>query len=307
LRQELQQKAWAFAQQQATVENLAQNHRSQIQKLEAQISEYQHSRGQNHAELEKANAQVAAMRRRIEELQGALQHAELTGLSRVEQIRQEYTARLDTLSAELAEKNLELQQHASSHPGPEQAGRDEIDRLIAEAEERNQILQNRNDELVRVKAQLDELLERHAQLESTAAQAESAAMAEAERMRTEFHAQLALLQAELSQKEWALEERQAVASGREMDYRQQLNTLRQQLAEKENETPTVPEKNDQESATSHDVFVMGDPKLTEAQRARLKKLEEMVEAIQHGEDISYPAAPGRRWRTSFGWKRRWKS
>jgi hypothetical protein len=52
---------------------------------------------------------------------------------------------------------------------------------------------------------------------------------------------------------------------------------------------------------------MGDPKLTDGQRERLKKLEEMVDAIQRGEDISYPASSGRRWRTGFGWKRRWKS
>ena len=123
------------------------------------------SAGQHHAELEKANTQTGEMRRRIDELQSALQHAELTGLRRVEQIRQEYATRLESLSAELAEKNLELQQLASIQPGLEQTNRDEIDRLISEAEERNRLLQNRNDELVRVKAQMDVIQERYAQLE----------------------------------------------------------------------------------------------------------------------------------------------
>ena len=41
LRGELQQKAWSLAQQQASVENLAQVHREQIRKLEARLAEQQ--------------------------------------------------------------------------------------------------------------------------------------------------------------------------------------------------------------------------------------------------------------------------
>ncbi len=115
-------------------------------------------------------------------------------------------------------------------------------------------------------------------------------------MRTEFQAQLALLQAELSQKEWALEERQAIVAGLEQEHRQQLEALRQQLAEKE-----------QSAVPGDDAFVIGDPNLTEAQRGKLHKLDDMVKAIRSGDDASLPVPSGRRWQSGFGWKRRWRS
>ena len=146
------------------------------------------------------------MHSRIEELQNALQQTELSANSRTEQLRQEYAAHVDALKRELGEHSAQLQDRASANSDSEQVLHSEIARLIGEAQERNQILESRNDELVRVKNDLDSLAERFSQLESHAVQAESSASGEAESMRTGFQAQLALLQAELSQKEWALED-----------------------------------------------------------------------------------------------------
>jgi len=140
------------------------------------------------------------------------------------------------------------------------------------------------------------LAERFNQLESHAVHAQSSALGEAENMRTGFQAQLALLQAELSQKEWALEERQAIIAGIEQEYRQQVDALRQQLAEEE-----------QSAIPADNAFVMGAPNLTEAQREKLHKLDDMVNTIRSGDDNSFPAPSGRRWQTGFGWKRRWRS
>ncbi|MDP9130964.1 MAG: hypothetical protein M3N35_11310, partial [Candidatus Binatota bacterium] len=296
LRNELQQGSSAVAHQQTAMDDLAARHRSQVEQLEANLSEQHGASEERRQEVDQAQAQIALLHSRIEELQSALQQTELSANSRIEQLRQEYAARVDARNRELGEHSAQLQDRASANSDSEQALRSEIDRLIGEAQERNQILESRNDELVRVKNDLDGWAERFNQLESHAVHAQSSAIGEAENMRTGFQAQLALLQAELSQKEWALEERQAIIAGIEQEYRQQLDALRQQLAEEE-----------QSAVPANNGFVMGDPNLTEAQREKLHKLDDMVKAIRTGDDISVPAFSGRRWQSGFGWKRRWRS
>jgi hypothetical protein len=125
---------------------------------------------------------------------------------------------------------------------------------------------------------------------------EAATAAETERMSTEYHAQLALLQAELSQKEWALEEQRAATSSIEQQYRQETEALRKRLADQESK-----------AKEAKDEFVLGEDKLTEEQRERYKKYREVMDAVKAGPDQSFPASENRRWRTSFSWKRRWKS
>ncbi|MGZ8478467.1 MAG: hypothetical protein ACXW6K_10285 [Candidatus Binatia bacterium] len=296
LRNELHQGSSAVAHQQAAMDDLAARHRSQVEQLEANLSE-QHGASEEHRrEVDRAQAQLTLLHSRIEELQSTLQQTEVGANSRTEQLRQEYAARVDTLKRELVERSAELQDRAGANSDSEQALRSEIDRLIGEAQERNHILQSRNDELVRVKNDLDSLAERFSQLESHAVHAQSNASGEAESMRSGFQAQLALLQAELSQKEWALEERQAIIAGIEQEHRQQLDALRQQLAEEE-----------QSAIPADNAFVMGDPNLTEPQREKLLKLDDMVNAIRSSDNVSAPAQSGRRWQSGFGWKRRWRS
>ncbi|MGZ8487843.1 MAG: hypothetical protein ACXWW4_04840 [Candidatus Binatia bacterium] len=296
LRNELHQGSSAVAHQQAAMDDLAARHRSQVEQLEANLSE-QHGASEEHRrEVDRAQAQLTLLHSRIEELQSTLQQTEVGANSRTEQLRQEYAARVDTLKRELVERSAELQDRAGANSDSEQALRSEIDRLIGEAQERNHILQSRNDELVRVKNDLDSLAERFSQLESHAVHAQSNASGEAESMRSGFQAQLALLQAELSQKEWALEERQAIIAGIEQEHRQQLDALRQQLAEEE-----------QSAIPADNAFVMGDPNLTEPQREKLLKLDDMVNAIRSSDNVRAPAPSGRRWQSGFGWKRRWRS
>jgi chromosome segregation ATPase len=151
-------------------------------------------------------------------------------------------------------------------------------------------LQNRNDELVRVKAELDRIHDRFNQLESFAVQAENATRGEVERMRSEFQAQLASLQAELSQKEWALVERQASANGSEQDLRQQIESLRSQLSEQK----SVDQQSISKSAISA------------AQLERLASLESTLNATATGMAPLSDESSQRRWRSRFVAKRRWK-
>jgi chromosome segregation ATPase len=170
--------------------------------------------------------------------------------------------------------------------------RDEIDRLMREAREKHQILQDRNDELVRVKAEMDRLQERVDRLESATSHAESAFSGETEKMRNEFQAQLALLQSELSQKEWALEERQAEARGREQKLRQEIEFLRQQLAA----IKTAGEEQGRD-------FVFGEPASNQAPDQRFELRD--PGGAEAAEPRSSRFASHRRWSSGFGWKRRW--
>jgi chromosome segregation ATPase len=174
----------------------------------------------------------------------------------------------------------------------ERSLRDEVDRLIHEAQERNQILQDRNEELVRVKAELDRSCERVKQLESSQSEAVNALRDDSERMRTEFQAQLALLQAELSQREWTIEERQAAARGHEQNLRQEIESLRQQLVESKTTKPH-----------EADAFVFGEPRVSDTR-------EQHLEDIGNGdrlEGYTGSFAQQRRWQSGFSWKRRWRS
>ena len=189
---------------------------------------------------------------------------------------------------------LEKQRHALARDDDfsrremEQSLRREIERLVHEAEEKNQILRNRNDELVTVKATVDALQERLSATETTTAGKESAAEVELERMRSEFQAQLALLQAELSQKDWALQEREAMSQSLEQNYRHEIDSLRQRLDEEKSRNVSAREE-----------FTMGEMPLDPAPDVPLK-------SQVHEHPVDSPAQ-GRRWHTDFAWKRRWKA
>jgi len=227
-------------------------------------------------------------------------------LAEAQLIAKSRAAEIDDLKEQLAALNqqrvqplsvnvpLEKQRHALTRDDDfsrremEQSLRREIERLVHEAEEKNQILQNRNDELVTVKATVDALQERLSATETTTAGKESAAEVELERMRSEFQAQLALLQAELSQKDWALQEREAMSQSLEQNYRHEIDSLRRRLDE---------EKSRNVSATEE--FTMGEMPLDPAPDVPLK-------SQVHEHPVDSPAQ-GRRWHTDFAWKRRWKA
>jgi chromosome segregation ATPase len=292
VRGELQQKAWASAQQQAGLENLALAHQSQIQKLESQISEERDRIRERDHEIERSKSQAHLLDQRVADLRTELQQTERTAIDRAVQIKEEYGLRIADLERQLAQKTSELQTHGEEQPELEQTLRRELDRLIRETQEKNQILQDRNDELVRVKAEADGLRERFSQVEAAATEAEAAFTSEGERMRVEFQAQIALLQAELSQKEWADTEHQAESHGIEQTYRQEIESLREKLAQ--SETRDNLERSD---------FILGDAPLNHVLEAQFEGAENLH--TNNGKD--HEISPSRRWQGGFGWKRRWKS
>jgi chromosome segregation ATPase len=290
LRQELQQKIWALAQQQAAMEQLAAAHQTQLQNTEAKIREQQSLANLSNGELEKAVAQAHALQRRVDELEVELRHAELTAVSRDDQTRRDAAAKIEQLNSSLEEKSRQLEQLTSAQSSLEQSLRQELDRATHDIEERERISRARNEELVRAKADLEQTHNRLTQLETSTSLAAAAGSGEIDRMRGEYQAQLSALQAELSQKDWALRERSAHASGLEQEYRDQIDALRRQLAEK----PSAQDPIVGESASS----------ATEA--ATIAEIGEIVDAARNGAAHFNSASQYRRWRSGFASKRRWK-
>ena len=296
LRGELLQKTSAVAEQEAAMDDLAAQYRSQVEQLEENLRSSQDISEERGREIAEARAQIALLNQCLAELGSTLQQTELTANRRTELLRQEYEARIETLSRESAANSAEMRERAALDSNLEQALRSEIDRLVGEAQDRNLILQNRNEELVRVKHELDSLNERFIQLESNTIEAESSASSDAERMRTEYQAQLALLQAELSQKEWALEERQAIIAGIEQEHRHRVDELRQELTMQQ-----FP------AASAEDEFVLGDADLTQPQRDTSEQFADTAKANGGGDNSSSSISAGRRWHIGPGGKRRWRS
>lgn len=249
-------------------------------------------------DLSAAQARQQNSEAKLDQLGMQLAEAQLIAKSRA--------AEIDDLKEQLAALNqqrvqpfsvnapLEKQRHALARDDDfsrremEESLRREIERLVHEAEEKNQILQNRNDELVTVKATVDALQERLSAAETTTAGKEAAAEVELEQMRSEFQAQLALLQAELSQKDWALQEREAMSQSLEQNYRHEIDSLRQRLDEEKSRNVSTREE-----------FTMGEMPLDPAPDVPLK-------SQVHEHSVDSPAQ-GRRWHTDFAWKRRWKA
>jgi chromosome segregation ATPase len=290
LRDEVQQKAWALAQQQANVENLTLEHRSEMEKLQARLAEEQRVAREGRLEIEQAQTEARSLKRRVEELEAELMGVQRRGSEEAEELRRQFAEQIDALTRQLAQKSAEIEAQAASHSATERSLRDEIERLVHEARERNQILQDRNDEVVRVKTEMDLLLDRVAQLEASAAQAQASLAADTERMRAEFQAQLALLQVELSQKEWALEERKGV----ERQLREEVESFRKQIEEVQ-----------RPAKEASDEFFIDES--AQQRREQFKRYQEEIDSVIVKAEPSFPASKKRRWGAGFGWKRRWKN
>ena len=262
-----------------------------MQILEAKLREQHSGTVERDSELDRANDRVRALTRRIEELETELRHAEITALSRADQMRRDSATQIDTLDAALKQKSAELEERNQAQAGSDQPLRQEIDRLQNEVAERNRTLHARNDELGQAQTELDRIRARFHELEGAAAQARTLSAGAAESLRAEFQGQLALLHAELDEKNSALVERQARVSDLEQKYRDEVASLRRQLSEHDAIRQRVGRESD----------------ISAAQLERLAQIESMLHApatgMAHGED----ELSQRRWRSRFVAKRRWKN
>ena len=187
--------------------------------------------------------------------------------------------------------------HTNSHDGEiaEAPPRNGISTLRQEAEEKHLLLASRNEELVRVKAEIDLLQGQVSELTASNQRIGESAETECAKMRTEFQAQLAFLQAELSQRDWALEEREAAQRVLEQGLRAKIGQLEIQLAQ----IKTSAEDPAQE-------FILGENWESEAQLDHTWKLQERLDG-NGAAGAQTPSDQSGKWRGSGRWKRRWRS
>ena len=253
-------------QYQAQSSNRARHLPGQLQLLQNRLTAKDVLIGNRNSEIEQARAALAGLQRRLAALQDELQQ--------------------DTTS---------LQKQDATTNQLEQTLRDEIKRLRAEGQEKHFLLGSRNEEVVQAKAELDQLRVRVTELETTAEQSAAEAAAENELMQTEFQAQLALLQAELSQREWALEEKQAIVNGLEKRFNARIQDLQTQLANRQ----IQPE-------THRGDTLLGAAASSTAQNRNGPTIEEQIMAFESESQTRRSENHSRRWHTGRAWKRRWK-
>ena len=193
------------------------------------------------------------------------------------------------------EKSSGLDANGHNSEKAETAVRHEIRTLRLDAQEKHLLLASRNEELVRVKAEMDLLQGQISELKSSRKRIQESAEIECAKMCAEFQAQMAFLQAELSQRDWTLEEREATQKVLEQGLRAKIGQLEAQLEQvKTSNQDPVQE------------FVLGVNWESEGQLDHTWKLQERLDGngaitAQRASDHSD------KWRSSGRWKRRWRS
>ena len=173
--------------------------------------------------------------------------------------------------------------------------RHEIRTLRQDAVEKHLLLASRNEELVRVKAEMDLLQGQISELNSSSRRIQESAETECAKIRNEFQAQVAFLQAELSQRDWALQEREAAQKVAEQGLRAKIGQLELQLAQIKTsaESPALE-------------FVLGENWESEARLDHTWKLQERLDGTV-AVGAQTPSDRSGKWRGSGRWKRRWRS
>ena len=292
----------------AQAEQIRAGVRAEIQSMERQLIE-------KNSELQKCQACAMDLRHRLAEMQllsetRAVQiedlKAETVRLSL--KINRREPVMLGTESdgdhdlghsreAEAASGEISAALDANSHKSEkaETPGWDEIMTLRHDAEEKNLLLASRNEELMRVKAEMDLLQGELSELKSSNKRIQESAKTECAEMRSEFQAQVAFLQAELSQRDWTLQEREAAQKVLEQGLRAKIGQLEVQLEQVKTSTAGPAQE-----------FVLGVNWESEARLDDTWKLQERLDG--NGAEIAQTASnQSGKWRNSGAWKRRWRS
>jgi chromosome segregation ATPase len=287
LRAELTAKELSLEERDRTIKGLQDRVGAQTDGLQNELTELRQLVALRSTELQETKAAAEPLRRQVTDLE------ETVGAS--EQTRREAQAMVAALQAELTLSTKTLRDQEATAKHQEHLLQTEITALRTEAREKHDLLESRNEELVRVKAELDRVQERLNELESSAKREREAAATETETLRTEFQAQIAYLQAELSQKDWALAERQAARAVESAPQLQNKKSPRRRVV-----TLGSSEQSDEE-------FVLGEPRVAETQEERSKNLEALLETVKTEDTQRFAGVRQRRWHSGWRWKRRWKT
>jgi chromosome segregation ATPase len=264
------------------------------QSLRLQINELQNQLADNQGVLAARNDKIQQLQSQVSQAGLVVKQAETKAADAIEKIRRESESQMESLQAKIHGKLEDIQRREASVCSTEQSFQAEINALRSEVAEKHSLLENRNDELLRVKTETDGLQERIVYLESVASEAE---LETPDKSDTSDQAEFERLWNELGETEQVLEQLRAAVNDAGSDvHAAPIINLDSELVDKD----AMPEN-------LGNGFPRGDSKLTGTQKEKLIRLGELVETIKA--DNEQTLSPrNRRWRFSLsGRKRRWKS
>lgn len=291
----------ALEQQRVAAGQLEQNLRVQLGELQNQLTERLALLETRNKEVQALNSKVTELADRLDRSEVALELVRATAASEIEQIHQQSQSELAARQEEIERKAEDLQDREAALYAAEQSFKDEIDALRTEVAEKRFLLENRTDQLVRVKVERDELQERIADLES-ARQAEKEARQKAEQEGERTRIELDKLWDELGSKR-LLEERQVAVNDLNQNFQEPIASLPEPIG-------TLPiELSERQVLIENPTkgFLLGEPTLTETQKEKLNRLDQLLETIKADNEKRLISPNSGKWRFSLSRKRRWKS
>jgi chromosome segregation ATPase len=337
LREELRGKHHALAEKEARATELERRLGTHISDLETELAAKQRLLEQREEALNTANSSAVALQERYTRLETSGRDEQIGAAKEFEHVRRVLEAELAGLRNELQQKDRDLAQRQAFVDHLAQGHKSEIQALEAKLAELRHAAENRATELDQASSERQRLLSRIDQLESADADAEATAISGVEQINRRHEAQIAALQIEIEQKTAALEEQGAARNDLVRTYRAELSRLRAEPQEKpmpldsrnedlldgKNAMDSLRERLTQLEATAAQAEQTGaedrerlrveyEAQLAAlreelSQRERSDKDQSMVETAQTKPGQTFYSRSDRRWRSSGGWKRRWKT
>ncbi len=336
LREELRGKQQALAEQEARATELDRRLGTHISDLETQLAAKQRLLEEREETLNTANSSAVALQERLTLREASSREEQISAAKEFELIRRVLEAELAGLRNELQQKDRDLAQRQALVDHLAQGHKSEIQTLEATLAELRHVAENRATELDLATSERQRLLSRIGHLESAAAAAEAMAISRIEEISRGYETQTAALRIEIERKAAALEEQGAARSYVEQTHYAELSRLRAQSQEKH----TLLESRNQEFVGVKNAMESLRERLTQletaaaqaeqtgaedrerlraeyeaqlaalreelSQRERSDKDQGAAETAQTKPGQTFPSRSDRRWRSSGGWKRRWK-
>src|SRR5882724_10091595 len=230
LRHELEKNQQDFERQQVISRTLQEGLEEQLAKLHDQLRERQSSSQGVATEFQQAIFEIAALQGQVAELRAGRQEAQAIAAQELEQTRVRFEAELFSLQTALAMRDRALQENETAIAELERSLKTDILTLRSQLEQKQELVEFRDDELRDAQGQLAALQQRIVELES----ADRSAVANAEeieRIRRSFEDELTALQREVAtREELAITERQEAVSAVELALHGKIQVLQQEQA-----------------------------------------------------------------------------
>jgi len=229
LRRQLEKNQDDFQTQQLSSRGLQENLETQLAQLQDQLEEKQAHSQTISIELEQAKHEMTVLGRQVTELQASSHQAQVIAAQEFEQARARFELELAGLQAAVATRDRSLHDSENAFAEIERSLKTEIIALRSQLEQRQELIEFRDDELRDTHGQLAALQQRVAELESS----HDSIVANAEEIdliRRSFKSEIAALQQEVAFKDRALSQRQEAVTAVELSLHSKIQALQEKLA-----------------------------------------------------------------------------